>query len=375
MKAVAVRRQNKQFADKIALIAQVLECPDCRSPLGRDLECRLCHRSFLPEEDGIISALPKRMLAAADQQRDKNAVKTMVDNASDRDRPEAVVQFERAFHDEQASYYDELFADPQPLSEYYRRLVCHQIYHHVKMAAFVIDLCCGTGKSSIPLAERGMPVVGLDVSREMLRLYRRKCEAAGRDNVILVHADASHPPLRKTSCEAIMMIGGLHHLQERDAAVKAACEALVENGSLILHEPLQTGKTSRIAVLVENVYALIDIPRVWRALLRRIGIKTNPPPMKAQESFTPYERPFHSAAELVELLPPGMNTTLLRSQGLLGFREFPPYLQAAVGRPLGAIVVRIDAILARTLATRWCGDALLAVFRKFTDCQASAASS
>jgi ubiquinone/menaquinone biosynthesis C-methylase UbiE len=356
------QQQNNFAKDKLAAVARMLVCPDCGQGLDAALRCPSCGRSFVPEADGIISALPKRMSA---ERQDKDTIKKIIDTAGAGDHGETIVLYEKAFHDEQAAYYDKLFANPLPLSEYYRRLVRRQIYAHVRGRSSVVDLCCGTGKSSMPLVERGMLVVGMDVSREMLHVYRQKCDAQGRKNVILIHADASHPPLRNGSCEAITMIGGLHHIQERAESVNACCQALAENGLFILHEPLHTGKTSGIAVFVENLYALADLPRVWRALKRRLGLKVMPPAAaEAMEDFTPYEKPFRSAAELEELIPPGMRTLVLRSQGLLGFREFPGYLQARAGRLAAAVVVWLDAILAGNHRTEWLGDALFAVFQK-----------
>lgn len=43
----------------------------------------------------------------------------------------------------------------------------------------IIDLACGTGSSTIPFAERGYPVAGVDMSREMLIRAREKAAAKG----------------------------------------------------------------------------------------------------------------------------------------------------------------------------------------------------
>src|ERR1035437_3725885 len=261
---MTVERQKENLSvDKKAVVARILCCPDCESELSSTLKCPSCSRSFMPQEDGIISALPARMEAVS---QNKDSIKKVIDTSGPGQHGETIVLYEKAFHDEQAAYYDKLFANPLPLSEYYKRLVRHQIYSYIRrqQQRCVVDLCCGTGKSSMALVERGLLVVGLDVSREMLRVYRQKCKENA--NLILIHADASHPPLRKGSCDAITMIGGLHHIQERAECVASCCDALAANGLFILHEPLQTGKTSKIAVLLENFYALTDPGRVWAAV-------------------------------------------------------------------------------------------------------------
>jgi SAM-dependent methyltransferase len=315
----------------------------------------------LPEEDGIISALPSSMTVAS--ARTPEQVQQIIETAGRGEHGENIVLYEKAFHDEQAAYYDEIFADPLPLAAYYKHLVREQIYSYVKRQRFVVDLCCGTGKSSMPLLEQGVPIVGIDVSRRMLQLYRRKWP--GR-NLVLIHADASCPPLRQQSCGAIIMIGGLHHIHDQKGCVNRCCDALTIDGRLILHEPLKTGKHSRLAVFLENIYALIDAHRVWAALQRRMGGNVTSPEAASTNDrldFTPYERPFSSASELVALMPAGIQGMNLRSQGRVSFHDFPPLLQRRWASPLAKFVVWLDHRLSRR-SDDGSGDALFAVFQK-----------
>jgi SAM-dependent methyltransferase len=347
-----------------ALAARILCCPDCHGGLNPNLLCESCGRSFVPASDGIISALPAAMERS---NQSKAELQRLIDSSGAGEHGEKVVLYERAFHDEQAPYYDRIFADPLPLGEYYKSLVREQIYSLVRGSEFVVDLCCGTGKSSIPLLERGIPVVAMDVSREMLRIYAGKCAARGLSRVVLIHADASNPPLAAVSCGAISMVGGLHHIRDQQCSVNACCQALVPGGLLILHEPLKTGSTTRWAKFLENLYALLDPARVWQALKRRIGFRSGRPaaPQHAPvPDFTPYEKPFGSADELRQILPESMKTVLLRSQGLLSFRDFPPLLQNRLGVLVARWIFKLDVWLSRTGRTEWAGDALFAVFRR-----------
>ena len=253
------------------------------------------------------------------------------------------------------------------MTSYYRHLVGVQIYGYLKEGPFIVDLCCGTGKSSAPLIERGMTVIGMDVSREMLRIYRKK--AVDSSNPILIHADASHPPLRTGSCDALSMIGGLHHIPDRAGSLRLCCDALSSGGLLILHEPLKTGRTNSLARLLQNVYAVTDPVRVYAAIRRRLGLKerksaggTTAPALFLD--FTPYERPFTSPDELLAAMPAEMRTLLLRSQGALSSREFASALQSPLGKPLAAVIVRLDHWLSSRSPTNWSGDALFGVFRK-----------
>ena len=47
--------------------------------------------------------------------------------------------------------------------------------------ARVLDLGCGAGRTTIPLAEMGLSVTGIDISQPMVDLARQQVELAGLD--------------------------------------------------------------------------------------------------------------------------------------------------------------------------------------------------
>jgi SAM-dependent methyltransferase len=345
----------------VMLAAGVLSCPDCGGDLSAALQCQRCGRQLGVSGDGIVDALPQTMHVAIDRE----ALEQEIGAAPPGEQARKIVLYEEAFHDSQAAYYDKLFAEPLPMGAYYKRLIGIQIFRFVRNSPFVVDLCCGTGKSSLPLLEKGLTVVGIDVSREMLRVYHRKCKALGLSNVLLVHADASRPPLRHGACAAITLIGGLHHIQEQAECLRTCANALAEGGVLAIHEPLQTGLVNKWSKRIENLYALLDPKRVMRALARRLHFapqRDGVPEGRLEEpDFTPFERPFSSPGALQLVLPPQMKVTLMRSQGLLSFCAFPPTLQGRIGRPLAWLVAAIDHWLSGRQEQQWRGDTIFMI--------------
>lgn len=69
----------------------------------------------------------------------------------------------------------------------------------------VLDLCCGTGRHSIPLQRRGMRVCGVDSSAALLR---KAADRAGRVGAfpVWVRADAREVPLRSGSFDACICL-------------------------------------------------------------------------------------------------------------------------------------------------------------------------
>ena len=81
----------------------------------------------------------------------------------------------------------------------------------------VLDLCCGTGRHSIPLQRRGMRVVGVDQSRALLGRATDKSQRVGAFPA-WVRSDARDVPLRDGSCDAaICLFNSLGYGADSDA--------------------------------------------------------------------------------------------------------------------------------------------------------------
>lgn len=101
----------------------------------------------------------------------------------------------------------------------------------------VLDLGCGTGRVLLPLAEKGIEVVGLDNSPEMLQLCRRKLETAGlQANLVL--GDLREFDLQGKEFGTILVPGFsvqlLREDRELDAFLACCRRHLREDGQLVL---------------------------------------------------------------------------------------------------------------------------------------------
>ena len=82
----------------------------------------------------------------------------------------------------------------------------------------VLDLACGTGNFTIPLAQKGYDMIGVDSSAEMLAIAKDK---AGADSSILyLCQDMREFELYGTVDACICMVDGLNYLLEEEALLQ-----------------------------------------------------------------------------------------------------------------------------------------------------------
>lgn len=102
----------------------------------------------------------------------------------------------------------------------------------------ILDLCCGQGRHCLELARRGFRnVLGIDRSRYLVRLARKRAEMAGLP-VTFREGDARAPRIPESSVDLVMIMGnsfGYFSRAQDDAKVlKAVGRALRSSGTLVL---------------------------------------------------------------------------------------------------------------------------------------------
>jgi 2-polyprenyl-3-methyl-5-hydroxy-6-metoxy-1,4-benzoquinol methylase len=115
--------------------------------------------------------------------------------------------------------------------------------------ARLLDLACGHGRHAIPLARRGLDVVGLDLSEPSLELARERAAAAGAD-VAWIHADMRDLAFEDEFDAVINMFTAFGYLasQEEDEAVlRAVARALRPDGGFLLETIHAAGLLARFA--------------------------------------------------------------------------------------------------------------------------------
>lgn len=130
-----------------------------------------------------------------------------------------------------------------------------QVFPELEAGARVVDLGCGFGKSTRPLAVRwpSAEVIGVDLSAPVLRLGHRRANEAGL-TIRFIQSEASEVFLEDASCAAVTGTMLLHELPEEVlvATLRKAARLLRPGGVLRFLEFARTGELFLDACLQEH---------------------------------------------------------------------------------------------------------------------------
>jgi SAM-dependent methyltransferase len=106
----------------------------------------------------------------------------------------------------------------------------------VRPGEAVLDLGCGTGQISLPLAVQGADVTGIDVSPEMAGRLRAEAERRGLRSVAAMAMPMEKLVLQPGTFDLIVSSYSLHHLRDPDKArlVQACYQWLRPGGRLVI---------------------------------------------------------------------------------------------------------------------------------------------
>lgn len=98
----------------------------------------------------------------------------------------------------------------------------------------ILEIGVGTGALALPVADRGVPMIGLDLSVPMMAKLVEK--AGGRPPFPLVRGDATRLPFREDTLGGAYCRWVLHLIPDWQAAVAELCRT-VRPGGVIITEP------------------------------------------------------------------------------------------------------------------------------------------
>ncbi len=136
--------------------------------------------------------------------------------------------------DRVAHVYDETRGLP-PAAEREIAAGLARMMRDVTPAPLALEVGIGTGRMALPLAAEGVRVAGIDISPKMLAVLLAKARAGsvpGKLDVML--AEASRPPLRAASFDALLFVHILHLVPDASATLQATLPLVRPGGAVIL---------------------------------------------------------------------------------------------------------------------------------------------
>jgi 2-polyprenyl-3-methyl-5-hydroxy-6-metoxy-1,4-benzoquinol methylase len=126
--------------------------------------------------------------------------------------------------------------------------------------AAVLDLGCGTGQVSIPLALTGARVLGVDVSPAMASRLKAEARRRGIHSLTVMASPIEELDLPKASFDLVVSSYALHHLRDPDKArlISAAHGWLRPGGQIVIADMmLGRGATARDRAIIRSKLAVL----------------------------------------------------------------------------------------------------------------------
>lgn len=194
-------------------------------------------------------------------------------------------KYEKDLSDSQGLRYELRWVKHPRYEHHYKRIAHHVREYFKAIPIIIVDIGCGTGRGSLFFADFGDTIVGLDISKELLKIFKEKIRA--RTNTIfdveLILCDAENLPFQGSFADLVTFWGTLHHLPDKEKALTEATFLLKECGILTLHEPNR--ESSRLPWILGR---LLNLPQHVFRKLKRVDTGETEPKVP---DISSYERP------------------------------------------------------------------------------------
>jgi ubiquinone/menaquinone biosynthesis C-methylase UbiE len=101
---------------------------------------------------------------------------------------------------------------------------CIDFINTLTKDSIIADVGCGNGRHLIPSAKYCKKVIGIDLSKELLEITKKKINDEKLNNVKLIHSNVSSIPLESSSVDAVLFIAALHNIKGRKNRIQSLQE-------------------------------------------------------------------------------------------------------------------------------------------------------
>lgn len=132
----------------------------------------------------------------------------------------------------------------------------------------IADLGCGNGRHLVLCANKCRTVIGLDISRNLLKITQNKMKEK-QHIAVLIHGNLVHIPIKKDMLDAVLYIAALHNIKGRKNRIRSLEEVkrvLKDDGRALISVWSREQEKFRgcFTVSSDNDCELGDIKIDWR---------------------------------------------------------------------------------------------------------------
>jgi ubiquinone/menaquinone biosynthesis C-methylase UbiE len=141
----------------------------------------------------------------------------------------------REIYNSLAAEYDQRIPGEGPSDDIFTESEFEFLLSKISPGEEVLDLGCGTGRFTVPMAESGAYVTGLDLSAGMLAVARAKLEERGL-RADLREGDMAALPFPDGTFDTVTSMLALMHIPiaDRPAVFREVCRVLKPGGRMVL---------------------------------------------------------------------------------------------------------------------------------------------
>ncbi len=219
-----------------------LICPRCRqgnlgTTSGSEVSCPVCDARY-PREKRLVDLLPERNppLSIPQHVMESSLVAPIYDSLLWRRNPLLQIFMGLTFDEEAGTILKAL---------------------RLGAGATVLDIACGTGVYGRRIARRFPDsfVIGLDLSLPMLGFAKRRFDAQGLRDCLLIHGDAQDLPLEDEAVDAALCSGALHLFPDPGKAIGESGRVVKPGGIFVAAAYYR--RESWLSLFVEQIAAIV----------------------------------------------------------------------------------------------------------------------
>jgi len=135
---------------------------------------------------------------------------------------------------------------------FYEEIILKTV-EHLQNGSMIIDIGCGSGSWGVRIATKGYVIVGIDISRGMMKNAYRFAKDC-REDFFGVCGDAENLPFRDTF-DGVFYGFSLHHIPKISSALQEAYRCLKSGGFIILIEPNGSNPIRKLSSIAGKLFS------------------------------------------------------------------------------------------------------------------------